>query len=226
MFLEQLCWTLHNLCQNASTGCLTAIHSKTAPRQQLFYFRLHSRCKILIKGTVWRIQFPRFIWRPPGGRLRERVFGDRKLRSHWTFPRKFMGPNTRDDMSGSEQMEVPFRALSSVFICVPNLFSYCSQQVKLNQKARKVSTGFCWTLKPKNLLCGMESLFVMLDTGWRKGWWLPERCWKCSCLCLANYVRKKKFLGLGTDIKNSFSLNLIEGFLFDLAIHFDEHTLL
>lgn len=39
------------------------------------------------------------------------------------------------------------------------------RQVKLNQKARKVSTGFCVTLKPKNLLCGRESLFVILDTG-------------------------------------------------------------
>lgn len=144
-----------------------AVYTKTAFRKQLFYFRLHSRCKILIKGTVWRIQFSGFIWRPPGESL-QRAFSDRKLESLPSVPSEVNAPRPRrgtTSAAANRWMEIPFRTLSSVCICVPNLFSYCSQQVKLNQKARKVSTGFCWTLKPKNLLCGMESLFVILDTG-------------------------------------------------------------
>lgn len=62
MFL-QLGWALHNLCRKTQAPA-PGTYGKTAFGKQLFYFRLHSRCKILIKGTVWRI---RCLWRAPRG---------------------------------------------------------------------------------------------------------------------------------------------------------------
>lgn len=93
-----------------------AVYSKTAFRKQLFYFRLHSRCKILIKGTVWRIQFSGFIWRPPGEGF-SRAFGDRKLGSHWALPRKFMRPGRRGTTSAAASRWMDGNPLPSIVKC-------------------------------------------------------------------------------------------------------------